>query len=213
MARSLLERARPVRFDLARTPEELEAVFRLRYRISIERGWIRAEDVPDGLERDEYDDMHAAQIAGWDGPVLAATARVVYPVEGRPLPTEEAFGVVATPSGRVVDAGRLIVAPAYRDGEHRVLGGLAASIWTAMAARGYRWAAVAISRPMIELCQALGFDVVTLGSAKPYWGEERLPAVLSPPDPRAWVTPEASVVERLLSIRMIDQAPLELTAT
>jgi N-acyl-L-homoserine lactone synthetase len=186
LARSLLERARPVRFDLARTPEELEAVFRLRYRISVDRGWIRPEDMPDGLERDEYDDEHAVQIAGWDGSALAATARVVYPVKGRPLPTETAFGLVAEPVRRVVDAGRLIVAPGYRDGEHRVLGGLAATIWLAMASRGFRWAVVAISQPMIELCRALGFDVQVLGPSRSYWGEDRLPALLSPPDPRAW---------------------------
>jgi hypothetical protein len=78
------------------------------------------------------------------------------------------------------------VAPEYRDSEHRVLGGLSAGIWTAMAARGYRWAAVAISQPMIELCRALGFDVKTLGPPRPYWGDERRPALLSPPDPRAW---------------------------
>ena len=142
--------------------------------------------MPDGLERDEYDDEHAAQIAGWDGSHLAATARVVFPVEGRPLPTEAAFGIVAEPAGRVADAGRLIVAPEYRDGEHRVLGGLSASIWIAMAARGFPWVAVAISEPMIDFCRTLGFDVVTLGPSRRYWGEDRFPARLSAPDPRAW---------------------------
>lgn len=186
LARTLLDRARPVRFALARTREELDAVFGLRYRISVDLGWRVPDELPDGLERDEYDDGDAAQIAGWSGRTLATTARVVYPTPGRALPTEAAFGVVAEPAGRVVDAGRLIVAPGFRDGEHRVLGGLAASIWVAMASRGYRWAAVAISEPMIALCRALGFDVRTLGAAQPYWGEERLPALLGPPDPAAW---------------------------
>lgn len=87
----------------------------------------------------------AVQIAGWDGPRLAATARVVYPSPDRPLPTETAFGVTVEPRGQVVDAGRLIVAPEHRDGQHRVLGGLAACIWVAMASCGFQWAAVAIS--------------------------------------------------------------------
>jgi N-acyl-L-homoserine lactone synthetase len=186
LAGSLLHRALPVRFDLARAPDELEAVFRLRGRISVERGWRRPEELPDGLEMDEYDDEHAAQIAGWDGPRLAATARVVYPVAGRLLPTEAAFGILAEPAGRVVDAGRLIVAPEQRDDRHRVLGGLAASIWTAMVARGYRWAAVALSQPMVDLCRTLGFDVTLLGPPRLYWGDERFPARLSAPDPRAW---------------------------
>ena len=186
LARSLLERATPVRFELAHTPEDLAAVFALRYRVSVEQGWLRPEDMPGGVERDEYDDQHAAQIAGWDRSTLAATARVVYPLAGRPLPTEAAFGITIEPIGGVVDAGRLIVAPDYRDGEHRVLGGLAAAIWRAMSARGFRWAAVAISDPMIDLCRTLGFDVGILGSSRRYWGEDRRPALLTAPDPGAW---------------------------
>ena len=192
LAAMLLERASPIRFDVAGTPEELDAVFRLRARISIERGWRRPEELPDGVERDGYDDEHAAQIAGWDGAVLAATARVVYPLAGRPLPTEEAFGIDAQPAGEVVDAGRLIVAPEYRDPERRVLGGLAASIWTAMSRRGYRWAAVAMTPAIVELCRALGFDVRILAEPRAYWGEERVPALLSAPDPRAWSRPGAT---------------------
>jgi N-acyl-L-homoserine lactone synthetase len=186
LARTLLEAARPVRFAVARTPHEMESVFRLRYRVTVERGWREPEEMPDGLERDEYDDEAAVQIAGWDGTTLAGCARVVYPAAGRPLPTEAAFGIVAEPAGRVADAARLIVSPEYRGREHRVLGGLAASIWTAMAHRGYRWVAVAISPPMVELSRALGFDVSVLGPARPYWGEERMPALMSAPDPRAW---------------------------
>jgi|SRR5947207_2509789 len=186
LARKLLQAALPIRFDVARTTTELDAVFRLRCRITVEQGWRRPEDMPDGLERDLYDDEDAVQLAGWDRSVLAACARVVYPGAGRPLPTEAAFGIVAEPVGRVVDAGRLIVAPEYRSSQHQVLGGLAASIWRAMAARGYRWAAVAISEPMIQLSRGLGFDVKVLGTPRPYWGEERVPALLAPPDPRAW---------------------------
>jgi N-acyl-L-homoserine lactone synthetase len=186
LASALLDRARPVRFRVASTDEELEAVFRLRYRISVERRWKSPDEMPNGIERDEYDDDDAAQIGGWDGGTLVATARVVYPVAGRRLPTEESFDVVAEPKGRVADASRLIVAPEYRDPERRVLGGLAASIWIAMAARGCPWAAVAVTDRIIELCKTLGFDVVVLGPPREYWGEQRRPALLSPPDPGAW---------------------------
>jgi N-acyl-L-homoserine lactone synthetase len=164
----------------------MEAAFRLRYRVVVEAGWRTAADMSDGLERDEYDDDHAAQIVGWDGPLAVATARVVPPVAGRPLPTEASFGFVAEPRGRVADAGRLIVAPEYRDGTHRVLGGLAAAIWTTMTGMGYRWVVVAMTDRMASLCSALGFEVDALGPARPYWGEARFPARLTAPDPRAW---------------------------
>ena len=186
LARFLLERALPVRFALAVTPLELEAAFRLRHRAVVEAGWRAAAAMPDGLERDEYDDHHAAQIVGWDGPIAVATARVVPPAPGRPLPTEAAFELVAEPAGRVADAGRLIVAPEHRDGTHRVLGGLAAAIWTTMAGLGFRWVVVAMTEGMASLCSALGFEVAVLGPARAYWGEERFPARLTAPDPRAW---------------------------
>jgi len=187
LARTLLKAADPIRFEMARTSEELDAIFRLRYRVTVEQGWRRPEEMPGGIERDDYDDDEdVAQIGGWDGTTLAACARVVYPKAGRPLPTEAAFGIVAEPAGRVADAGRLIVAPEYRSREHRVLGGLAASIWTAMATRGYRWVTVAISPQMVELSRTLGFDVKALGPPRSYWGEERMPALMTAPDPRAW---------------------------
>jgi hypothetical protein len=187
LAGFLFLRALPVRFRVAATPGEREAAFRLRHRIVVAEGWRAAEDMPDGFERDEYDDERAAQIVGWDGRHAAATARVVYPEPGRPLPTEAAFGIVAEPAGRVADAGRLIVAPQYRDPSHRVLGGLAAAIWMAMDARGLRYAAVAMTDGIADLCRALGFDVEVLGPSRRHWGEERFPARLTVPDPRAWV--------------------------
>lgn len=187
LAKALIERARPARFDIAGTPDELEAVFRLRYRISTEMGWLRPEDVPDGLERDEYDDDNAAQVMGSIGTDLAATARVVYPVKERALPTEAAYDIVVEPRGQVVDVGRAIVAPEYRDGEHRLLGGLSAAVWTAMSSRGHRWAAVAGTKRTLDLFRALGFEVVVLGEPRIYWGAKRYPARFSVPDPGKWM--------------------------
>ena len=39
---------------------------------------------------------------------------------------------------------------------------------------------------MIEFSRALGFDVQTLGPPRSYWGEERVPALMSAPNPQAW---------------------------
>lgn len=187
LARMLFERAEPVRFDEARTPVELDAVFRLRYRVSVEQGWRSPEDLPGGIERDEYDDEHAAQIVGWDGTDAVATARVVFPIDERPLPTEDAFGLVVGPPGRVVDVGRAIVAPEYRDGSHQVLGGLSAAVWMAMSSRGYQWAAVAGTKRTLDLFEALGFEVTVLGDPADYWGEERYPARFGTPNPEQWM--------------------------
>src|SRR5438477_12775167 len=45
LARRLLQAALPIRFDVARTTTELDAVFRLRYRITVEQGWRRPQDM------------------------------------------------------------------------------------------------------------------------------------------------------------------------
>src|SRR4051812_17034093 len=89
----------PLRFKVARTPAELEAVYRLRYRIAIARGWARPEQFPDGLEHDAYD-ARAVSIAAWDDGSLVAAARIVLPVPGELLPTEVAFGLEIEPRGR-----------------------------------------------------------------------------------------------------------------
>ncbi|MEX1249336.1 MAG: GNAT family N-acyltransferase [Acidimicrobiia bacterium] len=187
LARVLFERAEPVAFGMARTPSELDAVFQLRYRVSIAQGWRLPEDLPGGFERDEYDDEHAAQIVGWVGTETVATARVVFPNDQRPLPTEEAFDLIVDPPGRVVDAGRAIVAPEYRDGSHRVLGGLSAAVWMAMSTRGYHWAAVAGTKRTLSLFEALGFEVTVIGEPRSYWGEERYPARFGTPNPEQFM--------------------------
>src|SRR5258707_11385790 len=73
--------AAPIRFDVAQSPAELEAVYRLRYQVAIERGWATPADMPDGLERDAYDDR-AVQIVGWDKEGSVAVVRLVFPHSG-----------------------------------------------------------------------------------------------------------------------------------
>jgi N-acyl-L-homoserine lactone synthetase len=42
-------------FGMPSNPEELKEMFRLRYDIFLQKGYISKESFPDGLERDEYD--------------------------------------------------------------------------------------------------------------------------------------------------------------
>jgi N-acyl-L-homoserine lactone synthetase len=140
-----------------------------------ERGWLRPEDLPDGIERDAYDDQ-AEYVTGWDGEVLIAAARLVYPIPNRTLPTEEAFDLRIEPRGQVVDAGRFIVTRPYSDREHRVLAALIACTWLEVRRHGYRAICAAFAaRAMIRLYRRMGFHVVELGLPRHYWGEERYP--------------------------------------
>jgi N-acyl-L-homoserine lactone synthetase len=170
----LIARAAPVHFRVAESPAELEAVHRLRYRTVVNKGWVKPEEYPDGQERDAHD-AHALQIAGWEGDVLAATVRLVLPVPGQRLPTEEAFDLAIEPRGQVVDVGRGIVERAYRDPEHRVLAALLARCWPEMRARGFLHGAAVVSKKLIIVYQQMGVQVQVLAPAHRYWGEERHP--------------------------------------
>ena len=64
LATTLRHRAAPVRFALAETVSEREAIFRLRHDVVLERRWTEPKAMPDGLERDADDD-HACFVAGW----------------------------------------------------------------------------------------------------------------------------------------------------
>ena len=58
--------ASPDRFTLAVNPEDRATAYRIRAVASAAAGWARPGDLPDGMERDEFDDV-AVQVLGWDG--------------------------------------------------------------------------------------------------------------------------------------------------
>jgi N-acyl-L-homoserine lactone synthetase len=179
LAEELLAQSAPMRFDVARSPVDLEAIYRMRYRCAIEQGWCAASDFPDGLERDRYDD-YALQIAAWATAKVLGTNRLVFPAAGRRLPTEEAFDLEIEPRMGAVDVGRLVVDPSYRrDPLRRVAGGLIARSWLETRARGFDVQVGVMSRNTLELWRARGLEVVVLGAARRYWGENRYPIRIS----------------------------------
>src|SRR5579884_3041223 len=172
--------AAPLRFDIARTPAEREAVFRLRYEAVMARGWARPEDFPDRLERDAYDE-EAVLVLGWDGGRPVAANRLVFPRSGRPLPTESAFALTIAPRGQVADWTRTLVVRGISDGTHRAFAGLLARSWQATRAAGYDVVCGTFSAPAIRLYGMLGIQVEVLGAARRAWGEERYPVRLDVP--------------------------------
>jgi hypothetical protein len=178
LAERALARLEPLRFDVARTDAERDAVLRLRYACVVDEGWMRPEELPDGLEHDP-DDALATFVTCHDGDALAGSMRIVAPSPDRPLPTEQAFGLRARPAGRVVDVGRLVVAPAARAGRsHRIVGGLCARGWLEVVAHGCDRALSSATPDLIELYRALGLRITVLGAARPYWGARRAPIAI-----------------------------------
>ena len=177
VAHQLIACASPVRFTLAVSVAEREQVFRLRYATIVEEHWAAADNFPDGLEQDAYDDT-AVHVVAWDGPVLAASARLVFPHAERRLPTEQEFDLMIPPVDRVVDIGRAIVAPPYRSGAHTVFAGLLARGWLEVRARGLQDLCGIASLARVERYREFGLTLHVLAPARPYWGEERVPLFL-----------------------------------
>ncbi len=157
LARGMVAAAALLRFCVAQSQEDRQAVYRLRYEVIIERGWAQPEDLPDGLERDEYDDL-AIHIAGWDGTQIAATSRIVLPAPDVAFPTERTFEVKIEPHEQVVDMGRQIVARAYSNVQHLVFAALLGQTWLEMRARGFTRVCGDFTPAVTRLYRLMGFQ-------------------------------------------------------
>lgn len=174
IAQTILAKAAPLCFTTARSDAEREAVYRMRYNTIVERGWGRPDDMPDGLERDEYDDA-ALHVIGLDGTQPVASARLVFPSDVAILPTEKVFGLRIEPRERVVDLGRQIVIRAYTSQQHAIFAALLSQCWLEAQSRGYYYVCGDFTPAMVRLYRRLGMQVMTLGPPRLHWGEERIP--------------------------------------
>ncbi len=164
-----------VRFATAQSPAEREAIYRARYAEVIREGWAQPGDLPDGLERDEYDEG-ALHMIGWEGGRIVIVGRLVFPSPDHPLPTEAAYGLEIAPRLQVVDTGRaILLQPSRSDPQHRLFLGLMSFAWQEMRARGFCHVCAAMTGSMLRLYRLMGIHWDVLGEARPYWGELRYP--------------------------------------
>ena len=162
-------------YRVAADENERAVAYRLRGNAVIDRGWRVADDLPGGMERDEYDD-HAIHVIGWDRGVAMSTGRVVLPPR---LPTEKACGFVVEPRGRVVDVGRMCVAGSHQSLEHGALMGLMCRLYLAMRESGFEVACGMMSIPARALMGLFGLQLEILGPERTYWNESRAPVRFS----------------------------------
>ncbi|HEY3289087.1 MAG TPA: GNAT family N-acyltransferase [Anaerolineae bacterium] len=174
IAETMLTKAAPLCFRAARCDADRTAIYRMRYNTIVERGWGKPDDMPSGLERDEYDDR-ALHIIGMDGQTPVASARLVFPADGQILPSEQAFGLHIEPHDHVVDLSRQIVIRAYSSQQHSIFSALLSQCWLEAQTRGYYYVCGDFTPAMIRLYRRLGMEVNILGPARLYWGEERIP--------------------------------------
>ena len=182
LADALISAAAPVGLNIARTETERRALYRLRYRAALGRGWADVADLPDRLERDAYDDR-ATHVGGWHDGSAVACARVLFPIPGAMLPVEEVFGLELKPHAQVAHFDRFCIAREYGDGRDRLLLALLAYCWLLIRRRGLVVSAGITSRAMLRIYQSLGLNVVQLAPPRRYWGEQRVPILFNGRDP------------------------------
>jgi N-acyl-L-homoserine lactone synthetase len=191
VCRRILTQTGRIAWGFAASEAEREAVYRLRGRVVLERGWRSPEESPDGRERDRYDDAAIHAVGLRDGEPVATT-RLVFPHAHRMLPTEEAFDVAVRPSGEVVDMGRVIVAREMGQARRAVFWQLLSLLWLELRHRGFSRVCAANTTPAIRLFEAMGFAVTTLGPAREYWGDRRFPILVDVGDTADTVAERAS---------------------
>ena len=177
LARRLVVGGAPVHFDLAASPVDEQAAYRLRFDTVVEEGWATTADFPDGLERDDFDER-AVHVLGRHGDRVVAVARLVFPQPGQTLPTEREFGLTMQPVDGVVDIGRAIIVKDYRSAEHTLFGALLARCWLEIRARGYQNLCGAATAARLQRYQQFGLPLRIVGPSRSYWGEDRHPVFL-----------------------------------
>ena len=164
-----------IRFAPVQSPEDKEKVFKARYDEMIRRGWATQSDLPQGFERDVYDD-EALHIAAWFEGRMLMIGRLVFPSTERPLPTEAAYDLKIEPYQQVVDAGRGIRLEASdKDIRHTLFFGLMSYAWQQVRARGYRQVCFTTAPPILKLYETMGIHVQVLGEPRLYAGQLRYP--------------------------------------
>jgi predicted GNAT family N-acyltransferase len=164
--------AGPLRFTVATSDAERDAAFRLRHDAIVDRGWGRPDELDDGREHDDFD-ARAVHLIGWDSDTAVCAGRLVAPPA--PLPTEVACDIVVEPAGRVVDVGRMVVAPSHQDPSHRTFVLLLGRLYLEVRGLGFGVGCGMMTASVRGLCRQLGFKLEELGPERVYWHEARAP--------------------------------------
>lgn len=167
IAAALVVRARPVTIRVTANPSDVHAAQRLRAEAALERGWVKPDQLVDGLERDPADATALHLLAVLDGQPVG-TLRLI-------LPQGDAT---------VVELGRLVARTPTGPGGS-VSRGLLGRAWQEVRARGYCRISASGTLGMIRLVKRMGFRVEIVGAPRRHFGADRHPFVFEPGEPAA----------------------------
>ena len=161
-------------------PRELEAIYRLRYRVYCEeRRFLPPESYPDGLECDVYD-RHSINFATFDRDgMVAAAVRLVCPRGDSGLPYQEhcpLYEDALLPSpARVGEVSRLVLNRGYRSPPGGgSTGTVVMEVYRAMyqhsREHGIRYWFAAMELPLVRRLARLGVAFERIGPDADYCG-------------------------------------------
>lgn len=160
------------------SPAEREAHFRLRYAQVTSAGWADPADLPDGFERDAYDE-DAVILNGWHGDQLVITARLIFPDGERLLPMEADFNICVEPAGQAVECGRAVLGSGLQNEFPYAFLGLIGFSWQVVRGRGYLEQCGVLTASVARLYRLLGIQITKLAEPQLHWGEMRAPYKLN----------------------------------
>ena len=178
----------------------MQSAYQLRYEVyCVDCGFLRAEDYPEGQERDEYDEQSAHFFAHNLQKELVGYVRLVTLEGGGLFPWQERCtelydGIVLPPSAECAEISRLMVRRDYRRRRGDILSGVATrpagdaghpdrrsespqilvSLYRQMYQHsleaGIRYWYAAMERPLVRVLQFMDFGFRQLGEQTEYFG-------------------------------------------
>ncbi len=144
----------------------LQECYRLRYQIYCEeKNWLSAEDYPNQLETDEYDE-HSLHIAMFSDNKLEAYCRLILP-QPKDLPIKEHV-TVDFDRDKCIEISRFIVADS-KLGLHAHIQ-MFTFISHYLAEHGYVYALASVEKPLLRIIRMYGMDVQVLSKPMYYFG-------------------------------------------
>jgi N-acyl-L-homoserine lactone synthetase len=162
--------------------EELEKIFKLRYQVyCVEKGYLKSEDYPDGLEKDKFDEhsVHFVALETTNTDRLIGCVRLIlFNKYGFPAELHCTLFEKTSNPNKTIEISRLIVDKDYRSSRHFILLGLCKEIYLYNKLNNITHCYAVVDRLLFELLQKLGLPFKQIGESALYMGET-IPTILS----------------------------------
>jgi N-acyl-L-homoserine lactone synthetase len=156
------------------TESEMEEIFRLRYEVyCLEKKFLPAEDYPNCLEFDEYDQhsVHFIAVEKHDEKErILGTIRLILRNQAGLLPVEKHFKLFAPvgESSLTVEMSRLVTSRLAREYSMEILMGLANEVYGFVSGECINDLYAVLEASLLRMLKALGFPFKTAGDAAWY---------------------------------------------